>query len=142
LGRIDFGEPIRALPTACTCETRRRRTNAHGQDPDHSRANEPPRVREVAMCTGQQRVARVPPADEEPPGVVLAEETGLLLKTRKKAPDLDFHASGAFRSADSRPGPVCVLTHNFSRGCPVPDQHLRTSHGPDARISPQTLRFD
>jgi hypothetical protein len=85
LGRIDFGEPIKALPTACTCETSRRRTNAHGQDPDHSRANEPLRVREVAMCTGQQRVARVPPADREPPGVLLTEEAGLLLDTQKGA---------------------------------------------------------
>jgi hypothetical protein len=83
LGRIEFGEPIRALPTARTCETSRRRTTARGKDPDRSRANEPLRVREVAICTGQQRVARVPPADEEPPGELLAEEVGLLLDAEK-----------------------------------------------------------
>lgn len=53
---------------------------------------------------------RVPPANEESAGVVLAEEAGLLLDAREEAPDLGFHPSGAFHSARSRPSPACTLT--------------------------------
>lgn len=77
------------------------------------------------------------PADEEPPGVVLAEEAGLLLDAREKAPDLGFHPSGAFHSARSRPRPACVLTPISSRCCtlptsasgPVTDQTLGSAFG-------------
>ena len=74
---------------------------------------------------------RVPPADEEPACVVLAEEARLLLEARGKAPDLGFHPSGALRATRSRPGPTCVLTPNSSHDCTPPDQCFRTSHGPN-----------
>lgn len=60
---------------------------------------------------------RVPPADHEPPGVLLAEEAGLLLDARWKAPELGFHPSGAFRSARSRPSPARPVGGSSGGGC-------------------------
>ncbi|MFC8256890.1 DUF2254 family protein [Streptomyces sp. NPDC057291] len=69
--------------------------------------------------------------------VVLAEEAGLLLDAREKAPDLGFHLPGAFHSARSRPSPACMLTPISSHCCTPPDQCFRTSHGRNPRFSPR-----
>lgn len=79
--------------------------------------------------------ARVPPADEESSGVVLAEEAGLLLETRERAPDLCVCTSGALLRGLSRRGALCAATPGFSHHCPDPDQLFRTSHGPDPLFS-------
>ncbi len=65
------------------------------QDPDHSRASRPGKIPTTAILAGQQAACAVPPEDEEPAGELLAEEAGVLLRARRKAPDLVFCRSGA-----------------------------------------------
>ncbi|MER5459969.1 hypothetical protein ABT010_04590 [Streptomyces sp. NPDC002668] len=54
--------------------------NSIDHDPDHSRASDPATISTGAISAGQRCAAAVPPADEESPGGLFAEEAGLLLE--------------------------------------------------------------
>ncbi len=73
---------------------------------------------------------RVPRADEESAGVVLAEEAGLLLNAGRRAPDLGSHPPGALHSACCPPSPACTPTPGSALGYLTLADALPLAHGP------------
>ncbi|RPF31018.1 hypothetical protein EDD92_0838 [Streptomyces sp. TLI_185] len=90
------GGPLRPVP----------RRHGDRQDPDHTRTNLATITTSSAITAVQGLASAVRPADQEPAGVALAEEAGLLPEARAAAPGLASLAPRRAESAGTRCGSV------------------------------------
>ncbi|SED95794.1 hypothetical protein SAMN05216533_1026 [Streptomyces sp. Ag109_O5-10] len=90
------------------------------KDPDHRRTNRAATATSYTITAVQGLASAIPPADQESSGVVLAEEAGLLLEARKRAPELGNSPSGALLHNCSISKAKRYFAPDFPAGTPAP----------------------